>query len=72
MICPFFLVFYYVKYDTIKDGEKYTNPMQKMSTKTRRFVANQQYNFDTCYFVRLGREIPRIIENPKEYSEFFS
>jgi hypothetical protein len=46
--------------------------MQKMSTKTRRFVANQQYNFDTCYFVRLGREIPRIIGNPKEYSEFFS
>ena len=46
--------------------------MQKMSAKTRRFVADHQCNFDTCYFVRLGRKIPRIIENPKEYSEFFT
>ena len=46
--------------------------MQKMSAKTRRFVADHQCNFDTRYFVRIGREIPRIIENPKEYSEFFT
>jgi hypothetical protein len=46
--------------------------MQKMSTKARRFVADHQCNFDTSYFVRLGGEIPRIIRNPKEYSEFFS
>jgi hypothetical protein len=46
--------------------------MQKMSTKTRRFVADHQCNFDTSYFVRLGREIPKIIANSKEYSEFFS
>jgi hypothetical protein len=46
--------------------------MQKMSTKTRRFIADHQCNFDTSYFVRLGREIPKIIANSKEYSEFFS
>jgi len=46
--------------------------MQKMSSKTRRFVADHQCNFDTRYFVRIGREIPRIIENPKEYSDFFT
>jgi len=46
--------------------------MQKMSAKTRRFVADHQCNFDTRYFVRIGRKIPRIIENPKEYSEFFT
>ena len=39
--------------------------MQKMSTKTRRFVADHQYNFNPCYFVTLGQEIPRIIEIPK-------
>ena len=38
----------------------------------RRFVADHQYNFNPCYFVTLGQEIPRIIEIPKEYSEFFS
>ncbi len=48
------------------------NRMPKMSTKTRCFVADHQCNFDTRYFVRIGREIPRIIGNPKEYSEFFS
>ncbi len=52
--------------------EVFHNRMQKMSAKTRRFVAYHQCNFDTCYFVRLGREIPRIIGNPKGYSEFFS
>ena len=46
--------------------------MQKMSAKTRRFVADHQCNFDTRYFVRIGREIPKIIENPKEYSEFIT
>lgn len=46
--------------------------MQKMSAKTRRFIADYQCNFDTHYFVSIGREIPRIIENPKEYSEFFT
>jgi hypothetical protein len=46
--------------------------MQKISAKTRRFVADHQCNFDTRYFSRIGREIPRIIENPKVYSEFLS
>lgn len=46
--------------------------MQKMSAKTRCFVADHQCNFDTRYFVRIGREIPRIIENPKKYGEFFT
>ena len=46
--------------------------LQKMSAKTRCFVADHQCNFDTSYFVRIGREIPRIIENPQEYSEFLS
>jgi hypothetical protein len=46
--------------------------LQKMSAKTRHFVADHQCNFDTRYFVRIGREIPRIIENPQEYSEFLS
>ncbi|MEJ2657621.1 MAG: hypothetical protein P8012_10560 [Desulfobacterales bacterium] len=46
--------------------------MQKMSAKTRRFIADHQCNFDTCYFVRLGREITKIIRNHREYSEFFS
>ena len=46
--------------------------MQKISAKTRRFVADHQCNFDTRYFARIGREIPRIIENPKVYSEFLS
>jgi len=48
------------------------NRLQKMSSKTRGFVADHQCKFDTCYFVRLGREIPKIIKNPKEYSEFLS
>jgi hypothetical protein len=48
------------------------NRMQQMSAKTRCFVADHQCNFDTCYFVRLGRKIPRIIESSKEYSEFLS
>jgi hypothetical protein len=46
--------------------------MQKISAKTRRFVADHQCNFDTRYFARIGRELPRIIENPKKYSEFLS
>ena len=46
--------------------------MQKMSAKTRRFVAEHQCNFDTCHFIRLGREIQRIIENCKKHSDFFS
>jgi len=46
--------------------------LQKMSAKTRRFVADHQCNFDTRYFIPIGREIPRIIENPQEYSEFLS
>jgi hypothetical protein len=46
--------------------------MQKMSAKTRRFVADHMCNFDTHYFVRLGRQIPIIIKNPKKFSEFFS
>lgn len=45
---------------------------QKMSAKTRCFVADHQCNFDTCYFVRLGRKIPIIIKNSEEYSEFLS
>lgn len=44
--------------------------MQKMSAKTRRFVVDHLCNFDTCYFDRLGREIPIIIKSPKEYNEF--
>jgi hypothetical protein len=46
--------------------------MQKMSVKTRRFVSDHQCNFDTAYFDRLGREIPKTIENPKAFSDFFS
>jgi hypothetical protein len=46
--------------------------LQGMSSKTRRFVSNHQCNFDASYFVRLGREIPRIIGNPEKYSEFFT
>jgi hypothetical protein len=46
--------------------------LQKMSAKTRRFVADHQCNFDTRYFARIGREIQKLIENPKEYSEFLS
>ena len=46
--------------------------MQKMSAKARRLVADHQCNFDTRYFVRIGREIPSIIENPNVYSEFLS
>jgi len=46
--------------------------LQKMSANTRRFVADHQCNFDTRYFVCLGRKIQRIIENCKKHSEFFS
>jgi hypothetical protein len=46
--------------------------LQKISSDTRRFVSDHQCNFNTCYFVRLGREISRIIENRKKYSEFFT
>ena len=44
----------------------------KTSSETRRFVSDHQCNFNTCYFVRLGREIPRIIGNAEKYSEFFT
>jgi hypothetical protein len=57
---------------SLSEFEVLHHRMQKMSAKTRCFVADHQCNFDTCYFVRLGREIPRIIKNPKEYSEFLS
>jgi hypothetical protein len=40
--------------------------------KTRRFVADHQCNFDTRYFARIGREIPRIIENSQEHSKYLS
>jgi hypothetical protein len=46
--------------------------LQKMSVKTRRFVADHQCNFDTRYFARIGREIPRIIENSQEHSKYLS
>jgi hypothetical protein len=46
--------------------------LQKMSAKTRRFVADHQCNFDTRYFARIGLEIQKLIENPKEHSEFLS
>jgi hypothetical protein len=46
--------------------------MQKMSAKTRRFVADHQCNFDTHYFVHIGREIRKLIENHKEHIEFLS
>ena len=48
------------------------NRIQMMSPKTRRFVADHQCNFDTYYFIRLGREILKIIENSKEHSDFLS
>jgi hypothetical protein len=48
------------------------NRLQKMSAKKRGFVADHQCNFNTCYFVRLGWKIPKIIENSKEYSKFLS
>jgi hypothetical protein len=48
------------------------NRLQKMSAKTRCFVADHQCNFDTCFFLRLGRKIPEIIENSEENSEFLS
>ncbi len=46
--------------------------LQKMSSNTRRFVWDHQCNFATSYFVRLGREIPKVIGNPEIYSEFFA
>ena len=46
--------------------------LQKMTSKTSRFVADHQCNFDTHYFARIGREIHKLIENPKEHSEFLS
>ena len=46
--------------------------LQKMSVKTRRFVTDHQCNFDTRYFARIGREIPRIIENSQEHSKYLS
>lgn len=46
--------------------------LQKMSAEMRGFVADHQCNFDTCYFVGLGRKIPKIIGNSEEYSEFLS
>ncbi|MBW2605238.1 MAG: hypothetical protein JRE28_13145 [Deltaproteobacteria bacterium] len=57
---------------SLSEFEVLHNRMQKMSAKTRRFVADHQCNFDTSYFVRLGREIPIIIGNPQEYSEVLS
>jgi hypothetical protein len=46
--------------------------LQKMTSKTRRFVADHQCNFDTHYFARIGRGIHKLIENPKEHIEFLS
>jgi len=46
--------------------------LQHISSDTRRFFSDHQCNFNTCYFVRLGREIPRVIENNEKYSEFFT
>jgi len=46
--------------------------LQKMPSKMRHFVADHQCNFDTHYFERIGREIHKLIENPKEHIEFLS
>ena len=46
--------------------------LQKMSAKTSCFVADHQCNFDTHYFARIGLEIQKLIENPKEHIEFLS
>ena len=52
--------------------EVFHHRLQKMSAKTRHFVADHQCNFDTHYFARIGREIHKLIENPKEHIEFLS
>jgi hypothetical protein len=52
--------------------EVFHHRLQKMTSKTRRFVADHQCNFDTHYFARIGREIHKLIENPKEHIEFLS
>ena len=46
--------------------------LQKMSEKTRRFVADHQCNFDTHYFARIGWGIHKLLENAKEHIEFLS
>jgi hypothetical protein len=57
---------------SLSKSEVLHHRMQKLSLKTRRFVADHQCNFDTAYFVHLGHEILRITGNPNSYSEFFS